>query len=158
MSDPATEADGQRSTRFDDVGKDVSDILQRAASVLEEEVAVGLAGAKKISARAVEERRVDADEFGEVMARFREDMHAVVDVAGTRLSEMSSGQPQELTQRFASDAHDVVDTVMNLVNLAPDILNRLAEQLPQRQAPATPPDPTTESTAAPVSDPDDRQP
>jgi hypothetical protein len=136
MSDGPSEAGaGARNERFDQLGREASEVLQRAASVLEEEVAAGVAGAKRLSGRLAEERRVDQAEFEDVMQRFRTDLHDLVDVAGSRLSEMSSGQPQELAQRFASDAHDVVDTVMNLVNLAPDIVNRLAAPVQREQTP-----------------------
>ncbi len=65
-----------------------TEVVTRAASILEEEVAAGVAAAKNLEGR-------------------------FVDVKSTRASK-----PEEVLPRFRRDAHDVVDILMDLVNVA----------------------------------------
>jgi hypothetical protein len=63
-------------------------IVQQAASVLEEELATGIS-----TARRLEERLVN-------------------------VNELRSGKPDEVFHRFRRDAHEVVDILLDVVNLA----------------------------------------
>ncbi len=65
-----------------------ANVIQKAASILEEEVAAGIIAAKK-----VEEHFVDT-------------------------GKLRSGRPEEVMQRFRRDAHEVVDIVIDIVNVA----------------------------------------
>ena len=104
-------------------------MVRRAAAVLEEEVAAGIAGTQTIERRFSKERRIDQGEFEEVMGRFRKDAHELIDLAGDRIAELGAGDVQELAGRFTRDAHDVLDMALNLANLTPDIANRLAARV-----------------------------
>ncbi len=75
-----------------------SRIVGRAASILEEEIALGIGATQNI-----ERRVVDVD-------------------------KMRSADSQEVMQRFRKDAHDVVDILLDLVNVATNGLNTLSDR------------------------------
>ncbi len=86
-------------------------IVTRAASILEEELASGIGVTQNI-----EQRFVDVD-------------------------KLRSGNSQEVVQRFRKDAHDVVDILLDLVNVATNAVSGLSERavsigLGQQQPPA----------------------
>ena len=122
-----------------------SKAVRQAATVLEGELSSGLAGVRKIQQRFTKEHRVDQKEFDEVLDRFRVNAHELIDVAAGRMADLRSPDVQDLSQRLTTDAHDLFDTMLNLVGMAPDIVNRLAagaeKQLPEpakpRARPAT---------------------
>src|SRR3989304_2040746 len=76
-----------------------SRIVQQAASILEEEIAAGIVAAKR-----VEERLID-------------------------VQKLRNGQAEEIMKRFRRDAHDVVDILVDMVNLATNSLGGLAERV-----------------------------
>jgi hypothetical protein len=133
MEDAGPErADESRDERFRGLGEEASRVAQRAASVLEEEVAAGIPEAQRVERRLTEERRVDEGEFSELTQRFRKNVHELITLASDRVAELRTDEMQDLVQRFTSDAHTVFDTMMNLVNLAPEAINRLAERTEPR--------------------------
>ena len=74
-------------------------IVQKAVSVLEEELAAGINTTRKL-----EQKMVDVD-------------------------KLRSGDPQEVIQRFRRDAHDVVDILLDLVNVATNSLDQLTQRV-----------------------------
>jgi hypothetical protein len=74
-------------------------VIQKAASILEEEVAAGIIAAKKI-----EEHFVDT-------------------------GELRSERPEEVMHRFRRDAHEVVDIVIDIVNVAMKSTYRISQNL-----------------------------
>ncbi len=80
------------------VADTTSRIVQRAASILEEELASGL-----VAARQIEQRFVDVE-------------------------KVRSRDPQEVMQRFRRDAHEVVDILIDLVSVATTSLSGLAQR------------------------------
>ncbi len=76
-----------------------SRVVQLAASILEEELAAGIEAAKR-----VEQRFVD-------------------------VGKLRGGNPEEVMQRFRHDAHDVVDILIDMVNLATNSLGGLAQRV-----------------------------
>jgi hypothetical protein len=60
--------------------------------------------------------------------RFRDDGHNVIEVLAERLGDFQPEDMRSLAQRFTKDAHGLLDTFANLVNLAPDIVNRMTDQ------------------------------
>ena len=74
-------------------------VVERAASILEEEIAAGIVAAKNAESR-------------------------FVDVKSTR-----SGKPEEVMLRFRRDAHDVVDIVMDLINVATQTVGGLTQSV-----------------------------
>lgn len=112
--------------QFADAASDASTAVRQAASVLESELASGLAGVRKLETRFTKERRVDQKEFDEVLHRFRANAHEFIDVAAARMADLRSPDVQDLSQRLTTDAHDLFDTMINMLGMAPDIINRLA--------------------------------
>lgn len=76
-----------------------SRIVQKAASILEEEIAMGILAAKQIEEK-------------------------FVDVPGVRAAE-----PDEVVSRFRKDAHEVVDILMDLVSLATKSVASLTDRV-----------------------------
>ncbi len=74
-------------------------IVQKAVSVLEEELAAGINTTRKL-----ENKMVDVD-------------------------KLRSADPQEVIQRFRRDAHDVVDILLDLVNVATNSLDQLTQRV-----------------------------
>lgn len=112
--------------QFRALGQSASDVVQQAAAVLEEELAAGIVAGQRIEERFRAERRVDEAEVADVVERFRANAHELVEVVGDRIAELGSGDAQDLAKRFLNDAHGLLDTVANLANFAPEIVNRLS--------------------------------
>ncbi|QGN48223.1 hypothetical protein ACN26Y_19275 [Micromonospora sp. WMMD558] len=122
--------------RFEKVAEQTSETVTHAASVLEEELAAGMASARRLEERLSANRRVDPEAFDELVGRVRTDGHALIDTVVGQL-KTSDDQRGEVIRRYTSDAHDALDTVLNLARLLPDMANGLADRLtpPARQDP-----------------------
>jgi hypothetical protein len=131
----ATAAD-RRTSDLTALGADTASVILQAASVLQSELAAGLAAARRAEQRFRDERRVDPADFEETLSRFRSSGHEVVDMARARFDGLKSQETDELVQRFLEDAHAALDTLMNLVDLAPELANRLLQ--PAQPKPARP--------------------
>jgi ABC-type transporter Mla subunit MlaD len=133
----------RKSQRLESAAQDASTAVTQAATVLEDELSSGLAGVRKIEQRFTKERRVDQKEFDEVLERFRTNAHELIDVAAGRMADLRSDEVEDLSRRLTTDAHDLFDTVLNLVGMAPDVVNRLAgraeEQFPEPAKPRAAP-------------------
>jgi len=73
-------------------------IVEQAASILEEEISAGVVAAKK-----VEERYIN-------------------------INALRAGASDQLMQRFREDAHDVLDIILDMVNLSINALSGLSER------------------------------
>lgn len=118
---------------LDEIGKTASQVIQEAASVLEEELATGLIAARKVSRRLATEQRFETEDFDEVLKRFRSTGHELIEVARDRIEELGSDTTQELSQRFLNDAQGALDVIVDLIESAP----KLADQLLKRDAPVS---------------------
>lgn len=125
--EPKTPRKGGRAREIEELAPGSAEVVRRATDVLESELTTGIAAAQKAQRRFREERKVEAADLQEALARFREDGHAVVDLARNLTSEMRSDSTNELTQRLFKDAHDALDLALGLVDLAPDLINRLTQ-------------------------------
>lgn len=103
---PAAEPASTSSRPFGDqidmlagVAGKTAQIVYKAASVLEEELNTGIGGAQKL-----EEKFVDVE-------------------------KLRSANPQEVMQRFRRDAHDVVDILIDLVNVATNAAGNLTQRM-----------------------------
>lgn len=124
VSEPAT---GRRESDLTSLGADTAGVILQAASVLQRELAAGLAAAQRAEERFRSERRLDPADFEETLSRFRSSGHEAVDMARARFDALKSKETDELVQRFLKDAHAALDTLMNLVDLAPELANRLLQ-------------------------------
>lgn len=134
-------ATDQRPGDLASIGAGTADVILQAASVLQNELAAGLAAARRAEKRFREERRLDPADFEETLSRFRTSGHELVDTARSRFDGLKSQETDELVQRFLEDAHAALDTVMNLVDLAPELANRLLQSgqpKPSQPKPAQP--------------------
>ena len=91
-------APGERRPTLMDVPGVASDIVQRAAAILGDEIAAGIVAAKQVEGRFV------------------------------KPGEVKEQAPQEMMQRFRKDAHEVVDIMMDLLTSITDTLGSLVDQ------------------------------
>jgi hypothetical protein len=112
-------------TPLEGPASDASEAVRQAASVLEKELAAGVSGFQRLGARVVKERRVDQEAFDEVLGRLRLNAKEFVGVAANRVGDLRSEDVQELAQQFSTHAQDLLDTVISMVSIAPDMLNRV---------------------------------
>jgi hypothetical protein len=129
-------ADTQSPVGRERLAEEAAQVVRQAASILERELAAGIAGTAKVQGAFSETNRIDPDEFRGVVERVRTDLHELISLAVNRVSELRTDEVHDLAQRLAEDAHAVLDTGMNLVNLAPDAANRVIGRL-DRAVPAT---------------------
>lgn len=106
-------------------GASTSDMIQKAAVILEEEVAVGLLAAREVERSMRETGELRAESFDDILVRLRRDAHDVVNIIGEQVDQMRSAEFDELSGRFQKDAHEAVDVLLNAVTHAPGIINRL---------------------------------
>lgn len=90
---------GNQVDRLRGVAGSTPRIVQQAASILEEEISVGIAAARRI-----EERFIDVD-------------------------KLRSSPSEEVMQRFRRDAHEVVDILLDLANQATNLLGGLTQRI-----------------------------
>jgi predicted transcriptional regulator len=120
----------RRAKKFDKLGTAASDVVMQAASVLEEELAAGIDAAKKAEERFRQEGRFQAQDVAGLIERFRADGHDIIDVAKSQLDVLRSAETDELAQRLANDAHQLVDLAAHVAVQLPDLLNRLLTLVP----------------------------
>ena len=129
----------RRDERFDKVAEETSETVTHAASVLEEELAAGIASARRLEEKLSADRRVDPEAFDELVTRVRTDGHALIDTVVAQL-KMSDDRRGEVIRRYTSDAHEVLDGVLNLARLVPDVANglvdRVASTAPEKPTPS----------------------
>ena len=126
---PNTRSTRTRRARADapleDAASGASEAVRQAAAVLEKELAAGVSGVQRLGAHLTKERRVDQEAFDEVLARLRANAHEFVGVAANRVGDLRADDVQELAAQFSTHAQDLLDTVINMVSVAPDMLNRV---------------------------------
>jgi hypothetical protein len=120
---------GERASR---VVSQATDVIEQAAGVLESEVAGGIADAQRLQRTLVDTKRMDPAAFDDVVTRVRTDGHGLIDMLSERLSTDGTDTRVDLVRRYTTDAHDVLDTLLNLATMAPDLVNRLADNAEAR--------------------------
>ncbi|MCB8979831.1 MAG: hypothetical protein H6657_20665 [Ardenticatenaceae bacterium] len=108
-------------------GASTSDMIQKAAVILEEEVAVGLLAAREVERSMRETGELRSESFDDILVRLRKDAHDVVNIIGEQVDQMRSSEFDELSHRFQKDAHEAVDVLLNAATHAPSLINRLMQ-------------------------------
>ncbi len=128
MASKAGKNDRTRNAgKIQDLGPGGAEVVRKATDVLESELATGLEAARRAQKRFRAEKKVDLADLQDALSRFREDGHQVVDLARNLTDELRSEATGELTQRLFKDAHDALDLALGLVEMAPDLINRVAQ-------------------------------
>lgn len=127
MANKRSGSKGQpKPSQLEDAAHTASRAVRQAASVLESELASGLAGVRKVETQFTKDRRVEQKDFDEVLERARQTTHQLIDVASGRVADLRSEEFQDLSNRLTSDAHTLFDTMIDMVGMAPDAIDRLA--------------------------------
>ncbi|MFB7496732.1 hypothetical protein ACFC09_18940 [Streptomyces sp. NPDC056161] len=132
------------------VSRGVSQVVKQAASILQQELADHSDRASTMQQNYASTKRVDPNEFKALSDRVRQDVHDLIAMAGEMFGELRTDEVQSLVSRMATDAHDVVDTTMNLIENTPAAAGtfaRLGFTTP------TPPGPASASADPPKSNP-----
>src|SRR5215210_4118648 len=108
------------------IARDASNVIKQAASILQKEVAASSVSAADMQQKFAATKRVDRGEFKQLADRVREDVHDLIAIMSDMFTELKTDEVQSLVSNVANDAHEVVDTAMNLVENAPDAATRLA--------------------------------
>jgi hypothetical protein len=119
---------GGDKQRFAQLNSATSQIVRQAAELLDEEVAAGIVAAKQMQDRFSRERRVDPADFQGSLQRFQSDAHEVVTMLDQQFAELRSEENAELVSRLVSNAHDLVDVLVGVVNMGADIASQLSEK------------------------------
>jgi hypothetical protein len=101
--------------------------VKEAAALLDEEVAAGIVAARQMQERFRRERRIDPADFQESIQRFQHDAHEMVTLLDQQFAEIRSNENAELVSRLLTNAHDLVDVLVGVVNMGADIANQLVE-------------------------------
>lgn len=115
------------SETLKEFGASTSELIQKAASILDDEVAAGMVAAKQVETYVSEDGEFPAAEFDEIMQRLRTDAHEFVSIVSQQINELRSSEYDDLAGRFQRDAHDAVDIILNVMKLAPKLIDRLPE-------------------------------
>jgi len=115
------------ASRIPRIGKASSQIVFDAASLLDEEVAAGIVAAKKMQKRFQKERRVDPDDFKEVLQRFQGDAHQVVSLLKQQFAELNSHENSETVARLLGNVHNLIDLVVGMVDIGAEVANQLIQ-------------------------------
>jgi hypothetical protein len=102
--------------------------VRQAAELLDEEIAAGVVAAKQMQDRFSRERRIDAADFQQSLQRFQSDAHEVVAMLDQQFAELRSDDNAALVSRLVSNAHDLVDVLVGVVNMGADIASQLSEK------------------------------
>jgi hypothetical protein len=101
------------------VSRSLSEVAKQAADILQRELADHSTRAARMQDQYAATRRVDPDEFKALSDRVRKDVHDLIAMAGEMFTELRTDEVQSVVSSMARDAHDVVDTAMNLVENTP---------------------------------------
>jgi hypothetical protein len=101
------------------VSRGMTDVVKQAAAILQAELADHSSRASTMQQKFANTRKVDPNEFKALSDRVRKDVHDLVAMAGDMFSELRTDDVQTMVARMATDAHDVVDTAMNLIENTP---------------------------------------
>ena len=125
-SNPKGDTGSERSRRLKQISRNTSQIVQDAASMLDEEVAAGIVAAKQMQQRFQKERRLDPGDFSQALQKFQGNAHEVITLLDDQLSELRSKENTELARRFVTHGHGIVDLAVELVNMGAELANQLA--------------------------------
>jgi hypothetical protein len=138
------------------VSRGVTDVVKQAAAILQQELADHSARASTMQQKFAETRKVDPGEFKALSDRVRQDVHDLIAMAGEMFSELRTDDVQTLVAQMATDAHDVVDTAMNLIENTPAAAGTFARfgfTSPPPGTPTPPSDPIgTDAASGAVND------
>jgi hypothetical protein len=115
------------ASRIPRMGAATSQIVLDAALLLDEEVAAGIVAAKTMQERFQKERRVDPDDFQEVLQRFQGDAHQVVSLLKQQFADLSSHENSETVTRLLGNAHNLIDLVVGMVDIGAEVANQLIQ-------------------------------
>jgi hypothetical protein len=142
---------GETGQRLEEAGDEASKAVRRAADVLEREVSAGLDESRRMERVALDNRRLDPEQLRQVADRFRRNAHDLIDMVGNRVVEMTGDDTRDLSRRLSGDAHSLLDALVDLAEVAPDVVNSLAQRItdPGNHQAGTPGEPAKAKSTTP---------
>ncbi|MGZ4767902.1 MAG: hypothetical protein ACXVLX_04540 [Ilumatobacteraceae bacterium] len=114
-----------KSTGLEGAAAGMSKTVRQAADVLEKELGATLTGVQRLDERFRQDRQVDQKAFDDVLTSLRSIAHEFVSAASNRMADLRDDDVQDLSERFTTHAQDLLDAVIDLLAVGPDIVNRL---------------------------------
>src|SRR5689334_17495096 len=108
-SKSARGARSSKATRFGKVAEGSAQIVKDAAALLDEELSAGILAAKQVQQRFQKEKRLDASDFKDPLAKFQSDAHELVAQLSHQVEQLGSKENAELANRLLRHTHDMVD-------------------------------------------------
>jgi hypothetical protein len=126
--EPEPEARSESRERMRSASEQASSVVRQAADILESELSGGIEEARRLQQRFTEQRRLEPGDLDELASRVRRSAHDLIDVLTDRFHDLGAQDVQDLANRFSKDAHSALDGVMDLVDAAPEVVNRLIDR------------------------------
>ena len=114
-----------KPTGFEGAAAGMSKTVRQAADVLEKELGATLTGVQRLDERFRQDHQVDQKAFDDVLTSLRSVAHEFVSAASNRMADLRDDDVQDLSERFTTHAQDLLDAVIDLLAVGPDIVNRL---------------------------------
>ncbi|MGZ4725381.1 MAG: hypothetical protein ACXV8L_14350 [Ilumatobacteraceae bacterium] len=114
-----------KPTGLEGAAAGMSKTVRQAADVLEKELGATLTGVQRLDERFRQDRQVDQKAFDDVLTSLRSIAHEFVSAASNRMADLRDDDVQDLSERFTTHAQDLLDAVIDLLAVGPDIVNRL---------------------------------
>jgi len=105
-----------------------TEIVDQAASLLDEEIVAGIDAAKRIRQRLQDERRVSADDLRDALDRFQHNAHEVVTLLEAQLSGARAEANTAHAARMLEKGHDLVDLTIGFVTAGTEIVSSLLQK------------------------------
>jgi hypothetical protein len=118
----------EQSARLKNASRSVTNIVQDAAAILDEEVASGIIAARQVQDRFKKENRIDPKDFASALEKFNADAHEVLTLLGKQIDELRTKENVDLTHRLLDRTHDVLDLSVEMVNIGANLANDLIQK------------------------------
>jgi hypothetical protein len=102
-----------------------AELVRQAASILDQEMAVGVTAAKAVQQRLDREQKIDPADFRNALQRFQGEAHALVNSLNAQLAQDKLPQNVELAKRYITRANDLIDLTVGVVTTSSELANDL---------------------------------
>ncbi len=116
-----------RKGRIRQISDSSAQVVRDAAALLDEELAAGILAAKQMQERFHKERRINPEDFRNALEQFRENAHDAISALDEQIAGATSKENGGLAKRLLRNTHDIVDLATELVNMAAEVADQLAQ-------------------------------
>jgi hypothetical protein len=114
-----------RDTR--ELGDTALSIVRVAADLLDKEMAIGIKAAKAVQKRLHQERRIEAADFREALAKFHADGRDLINSLDHQLSGDLLNKNVTLAKSFVAKTNEMLDLAVGVVTTGAELANQLLQ-------------------------------